>query len=607
MRLMNVACTLVLATALTGVVDGRQMQVFPAGGDGPMQMPAPGRELKTGTGRIKGRLLTADTGAPVRRAQVRLSGTDVMPKIATTDNEGAYEFRDLPAGRFTVTATKSGFVSVGYGQTRPFESGKPIDLAEGQVLDRADITMPKGSVIAGRILDEFGEPLTDASVSALRSTWSNGRRRLQATGRTALTNDLGQYRIYGLPPGEYYVSATLRGGGVQEMMVMEMEAVAAVRTGLAAAGSGGEPPRSGYAPTYYPGTPNGAEAQRLSVALGQEAQNTDFALVPVRLARISGTVIGSDGRPLAGVMVNAVPRSSSVTNVLFPSGGTSRTDQSGNFTLNGVAPGEYTLNAQGAQTITSSEGGRTMVFTMRTMAGGGDGGSEFGSIPLSVAGDDLANVVIATSKGTSASGKVTYEGGSAPSRNTLRISAASPDAEGPMMLIGASSSVTAEGTFEIRGLAGPRLFRVTNMPAGWVLKAIRHNGTDITDEEVDVNPAQPITGLEVVLTTRTTEVSGTVKAGNDPATDYTVVIFSDDPAKWAVPMTRHIASARPSQTGRFEIKNLPAGSYYAVALEYIPQGDWNDPEVLDRLRTRAERFSLDEGEVKTLDLRLDSM
>ena len=603
MRLMTVACTLLLATALTGIVEGQAIRVLPGGGDGPMQMPAPGRELKTGTGRIKGRLVTADTGAPVRRAQVRLSGSEVMPKIATTDNEGAYEFRDLPAGRFTITATKSGFVSVGYGQTRPFESGKPIDLAEGQVLDRADITMPKGSVIAGRILDEFGEPLADASVSALRSTWSNGRRRLQATGRAALTNDLGQYRIYGLPPGEYYVSATLRGG--QEMMVMEMAAVAAVRGGVVA-GSGSEPPRSGYAPTYYPGTPNGAEAQRLSVALGQEAQNTDFALVPVRLARITGTVIGSDGRPLAGVMVNAVPRSSG-TNVLFPSGGTSRTDQSGNFTLNGVAPGEYTLNAQGTQTITSAGEGGNVVFTMRRTVGGGDGGSEFGSIPLSVAGDDLANVVIATSKGTSASGRVTYEGGSAPSRNTLRISAASPDAEGPMMLIGASSSVTPEGTFELRGLAGPRLFRVTNVPAGWVLKAIRHNGTDITDEEVHINPAQPITGLEVVLTTRTTEVSGTVKAGNEAATDYTVVIFSDDPAKWAVPMTRHIASARPSQTGRFEIKNLPAGSYYAVALEYIPQGDWNDPEILDRLRTKAERFSLDEGEVKTLDLRLDSM
>ena len=219
----------------------------------------------------------------------------------------------------------------------------------------------------------------------------------------------------------------------------------------------------------------------------------------------------------------------------------------------------------------------------------------------------MANVIIATSKGTTASGRVVYEGGSAPSRNTVRISAPSADAENPLSMLGSSSSITAEGTFEIKGIAGPRVFRVANIPSGWVLKAIRHNGSDITDDRVDVSPSQPITGLEVVLTNRTTEVNGMVKAGNDPATDYTVVIFSDDPDKWTAPTSRHIASARPSQQGRFQVKNLPAGSYYVVALEYIAQGDWFDPEMLDRLKSKAQRFSLDEGETRTLDLRLESM
>lgn len=603
MRLMMFGCTVALAAGLAVPAAG-QVQVIRPDGEPGLQFPQTGRDVKTGTGRIRGRLVSADTGAPVRRAQVRLSGTDVMPKSTTTDNEGAYEFRDLPAGQFTINATRSGYVSVGYGQTRPFESGKPIELAEGQVLDRADITMPKGSVIAGRIIDEFGEPVADASVSAMRSTWSNGRRRLQPTGRTATTNDLGQYRIYGLPPGDYYVSATLR--GPQEMMVMEM-AVAAVRT---ASTAGAEAPRSGYAPTYYPGTPNGAEAQKLTLAVGQEAPNADFGLVPVRLARVSGTVIGSNGQPLEGVMVNARPRTAAANPLVFPLGAAARTDRAGNFTLNGVAPGDYTLSAQSTTIISedrSGEGNRTMVFTMRTAGGGGGDQSEFGSIPLSVSGDDMANVVIATSKGTTASGRVIYEGGAAPSRNTIRIAASATDTDGPLALLGASSSVTAEGTFEIKGIAGPRVFRVSNLPAGWLLKAIRYNGADITDDGLDVSPSQPITGLEVVLTNRTTEITGTVKAGNDPATDYTVVIFSDDPQKWTAPMTRHIASARPSQAGRFQVKNLPEGSYYAVALEYIPQGDWLDPEVLDRLKSRAQRFTLAEGEVRTLDLKLESM
>lgn len=599
MRMMKLAAVVFLAAAVEGNV-GAQVQVFPATGE-PMQLPGPGRQMKTGTARIKGRIVVAETGAPVRRAQVRLSGGEILPKTVSTDNEGAYEFHDLPAGRYTISATKSGYVNVSYGQTRPFESPKQLDLTDGQTLDKADITMPRGSVISGRIIDEFGEPVADAQVSAMRSTWSNGKRRLQSAGRTATTNDLGQYRIYGLPPGDYFVSATLRGS--QEMMVMEM-AVAAIRTSI----SEPETPRSGYAPTYYPGTPNGNEAQKLTLAVGQEAQNADFGLVPVRLSKVSGTVVGSEGRPLEGVMISATPRTATANPIVFPSGSAARTDKNGNFTMNSVAPGEYTLTARTMGIVTSGGDGDRMVFTMtRTMGPGGDGQSEFGSVPLSVSGEDMNNVMIVTSKGTSASGRVVYEGGSKPTSNTLRVSAATIDAEGPTGLLGGSSSVSEEGTFEIKGLAGQRIFRVSNIPAGWVLKSVRLSGTDITDTGIDIKPNDPVTGLEVVLTSKSTEVTGSVKAGNDAATDYTVVIFSEDPQKWTAPMTRHIASARPNQEGRFQVKHLPAGSYYVVAVDYIAQGDWNDPDVLERLKARATRITLDEGEVETLSLSLESM
>jgi hypothetical protein len=289
-----------------------------------------------------------------------------------------------------------------------------------------------------------------------------------------------------------------------------------------------------------------------------------------------------------------------------------RTDQNGNFTLNGVAPGEYTLNARSTVmfTTTSSEGNRMVVATrveMSERSGAGASEQEFGAVPLSAGAEDLTNVVIVTSKGTTASGRVIWEGGTKPSANTLRISASSAETDNPLGMLGASSSVTAEGTFEIKGLAGPRIFRVANVPSGWVLKAVRHGGQDVTDTGVDVRPSEPVTGLEVVLTNTTTEVTGSVKQGNEPATDYTVVIFSDDPQKWAVPTPRHITSARPNQEGRFLVKNLPAGSYYAIALEYIPQGDWFDPEVLERLKGRARSFRIEEGGVETLDLSLERM
>jgi hypothetical protein len=157
----------------------------------------------------------------------------------------------------------------------------------------------------------------------------------------------------------------------------------------------------------------------------------------------------------------------------------------------------------------------------------------------------------------------------------------------------------------MKGLMGPRLFRVNGLPAGWVLKSVSVNGTDVTDTGVDIKPNEPVTGMEIVLSQKSTEINGSVTGSDSrPASDYTLVLFSEDEEKWSVPMTRHVTGVRPNQDGRFQVKNMPAGNYYAIAVDYIASGDWNDPEVLQRLKSKASRFRLDEGAVKTLDLKL---
>jgi hypothetical protein len=170
---------------------------------------------------------------------------------------------------------------------------------------------------------------------------------------------------------------------------------------------------------------------------------------------------------------------------------------------------------------------------------------------------------------------------------------------------GGSASLTPEGTFEMKGQMGPRLFRVSGLPMGWVLKSVTVNGTDVTDNGIDVKANEPVTGMEIVLSQKGTEINGGA-TGSDgrPSTDFTLVVFSEDEAKWTAPMTRHVTGIRPNQDGRFQIKNMPPGSYYAIAVDYIATGDWNDPEVLQRLKARATRFSLEEGSVKTLDLKV---
>jgi len=567
--------------------------------DGAIQFPGmmgSPRQFKTGTGRIRGRVLAIDGAGPIRRAQVRISGSEVAPKAALTDAEGRFEFRELPAGRFTLQASKPGFVSVQYGQTRPFESGKPIELADKQSLDNADIGMPRGSVIAGRIVDEFGDAIPDVSVSAMRQTWQNGRRRLvPSPGRVAQTNDLGQFRIYGLPPGDYYVSATLR--GALDMMEMEVMMVAGAS---APAGPTASAPKSGYSSTYYPGTPSIAEAQRISLAAGQESSSADFALVAVRLARVSGIVIGSDGKPLEGAAVSTVPANREFGGLAQHN---ARTAKDGSFTLNSVPPGDYTLQARSVQIVTSTQGGdQMMVFRTTNIGGGGD--SESGSTPLAIAGEDVSGILLTTSKGGSATGRLELDGPNPPPMGSIRIMSMAVESDGPT-LGGGAATPKDDGSFELKGLTGPRLIRLGNAPPGWTLKSVKLNGTDITDTGTEFKAGETTSGLEVELTNKATSVNGSVTASDGSVLkDYTLVIFSETPEHWRLPMTRWVTGTRPDQDGRFKVLNLPAGNYLAVAVDYVPQGEWGDPELLDRLKSKAKRFTLGDGATQTLDLKL---
>ena len=168
-------------------------------------------------------------------------------------------------------------------------------------------------------------------------------------------------------------------------------------------------------------------------------------------------------------------------------------------------------------------------------------------------------------------------------------------------LLTASSTVQADTTFAVAGVSGPRLVRVSGLPPGHVLKAVRLFGSDVTDGGLEVR--EDLTELEIVITARPTELAGRVTdAAGEPLLEYAVIVFPDDRSRWTARMNRYVTAARPQPDGRFNIVGLPPGSYLAVAVDALADGEWAEPDSLDALRAAATRLELAEGATQTVTL-----
>ena len=522
--------------------------------------------LSKGKGIIRGRVVSADTGKPLRRARVNLSTGGGESRSVSTGTSGSYELKDLPPGRYTLRVTRSGYLPLTFGQKRAGEPGRPLDLADAQVMDKIDFAMPRMSVITGRVTDEVGEPVADAQVWAMHMQYYLGRRRLVPAGGgfNARTDDAGQYRILGLSPGEYVVMANLR-----DTWPLDDDPTQTLA----------------YTQTYHPSTPNAAEAQRVKVGVGQEVSAIDIGLVPGRAAKLSGVAITSTGAPAAGQTVGLGQEVSGPTMSSMMSVGSAKVAGDGSWSIPNVPPGEYRL-------------------TVRTTVEGQD---EHADTMVIVTGADLDGITLVTGGGGTLRGVVVTEDNmplTGPLEQlTVRARTVATDFRPRQPGVsGDNGRVAKDGTFEFKGAFGPTIVTVTPLPAPWTLKAIEHDGRDVADATLDVKHGDIITGIRVVLTNRPTIVRGTIRDARTQApAEGTVILFAAESSRWREE-SRAIRSARPDQNGRFEVRGLPPGEYLAVALEYVRDGQWSDPEFLEGLRAVAERFSLAESEAKALDL-----
>ena len=497
-------------------------------------------------------------------------------RAAQTDDSGVFDITELPAGRYTIQVSKSGFVSLSYGQRRPLQAGTPLQLGDGQQLRGVDFRLPRGSVVAGRVFDEDGEPMPGVSVTVSRYEYLQGDRRLVPAG-SGQTDDRGQYRVWGLMPGDYYVAAAARGFGAAGFRGGPFGG-----RGFAAAGRGGgesEPPIA-YAPTYYPGVESVDQARPIAVGLSQEVLDISFGLMLVQTARVSGHVIAADGTPAWSGTVQMIAEGSTSRGQIGTRYG-GRIQWDGRFTIGNVPPGRYVIQAR------SDDYERPM----------------FAAVPVTVGGSELNDVAVMLAPGATIAGTISFPAGSQPPDFTqLRITA--PALE--QGLGGTTQSrVDKDGNFTIDGVpAGLHLIRPQSPMRGWMLKSVTISGRDVTDAPMELRSGQQLTGVVVAFTDRVTQLTGAVtNAQGIPATEFTVLAFPTDTSLWRA-QARQIMTARPDQTGKYAIRGLPPGSYYVAAVDPSQQGEWFEPAYLEQQRQGAAQLTISEGDAKTLDLRV---
>lgn len=559
-----------------------------------------------GTAAIVGRVLTADSGRPVKRARVSATGAGRGNRSAVTDDQGRYQITDLAAGSYTVTASKTGFVDTVYGQRRPLQPGTPLTLAEGQAATNVDLRLIRGGVITGRVGDEDGEPLARALVTIQRYQYVRGERQLTPAGGDQ-TDDRGQYRVFGLPPGEYYVSASTAGLG--ELLGRGLQQLAA---GLGAVGGGpggrgggrgflapfgptDQPESTGYAPTYYPGVVSSTEAGKVTLGPGQEAAGIDFQIQLVSLATVRGIVTGA--QDVATVMLVGQdagggfgPLGSQTFN--------GRATADGSFSILNVPPGRYTAIAR---------------------AGGRSGDPRTAMQPIVVNGQNIEGLTLVLQPGSTLSGNILVESSGAPSPSdysVFRVDVIDADPlpggggrgggrGGPF---GADNRVEKNGSFAVTGIQpGRHYVRVagggTQNGGQWTLKSVLVGGTDAADVPFEIKPGQNLDNVTVVLTDRSTELTGTVRdARNAGSGGVTVIAFATEPQYWRA-QSRRISTSRTGDTGAYRIRGLPAGDYYVVAVDDVEQGEWFDPAYLDGVKDKATRVTLQDGDKKSVDVR----
>lgn len=615
-----------------------------------------------GTAVISGVVVSDDASAtPVRRVVIAVSAPEQRGDRRTvTDDQGRFSIGQLPAGHYTITATKAGWLAAYYGSSRPGRpafGGASLAVTAGEHAAPVTLKLLKGSVVTGVVTDAYGRPAAGMELELATLRVQDGERRLGTQNFTGVqgsvsaeTDDRGAYRFYGVAPGDYVLVAMpgFMDTGNSEVLELTPEALAAARRSVASATPGGSsaasnaatgqrPPTIGASPVFYPGTVDVAGATVLRIGPNEERSGIDLVVHLVATSRVQGVVMGPDGQPAVNALVQLLPPNN---DTIFFGNSSTRTGADGTFKFVGVQPGAYEAVARGSDPAGAGRRGGGAGTSDAMIADGSviffNGPAQttmWASQPLTVAGQDIPGLTLTLERGATVSGRITFTGTSLQTPQDLsrtRVTLQPAAGNSRMALGGSTTTADASGAFHVSNVA-PGRYRVNVVLAGagpgraggggrgvgagaapgvavpvtgWFLRSAMSGDVDAVDHAIDVSAGATLPDLVVTFTDHLGEISGTVRKAGQPMTSDRVVVFSADKSVWGTSNRRMRAPVQTERDGTFRVENLPAGRYFLSVVTDMDPEDLTNLAFLDDLAKSAIPITLGEGERKVQDVNI---